>query len=1643
MADIFGTTSGSDLSGQATDGDDIFHASTGSDTVDGGAGNDTARYMNLSGIESLVASATVWVDGAGHISDAMEVHKDAAIDTLNNFEVISASGEMERTFKVRIDQDPAAEVPVGAKIDLAAHTFTLQASNAGDTLTEEQQAYSKSIHFFQNAIGSDQGDTLIGNAGDNELDGGAGNDVLSGGNGNDLLYGNAGDDVIDGGEGNNTLIGGDGNDVFIGSLEGSNEIVGGTIALANQGSVIDLGSVTADTGYDTIDYSEAGGPVSLGLVGVMSGTAILAVDKDGNVDQARQVEKVIGSSGAGDVIDGRTLDTMSGSTAEPAQASLDVDLGAGTVKIKFGNPDFAPELPDGLSLDVEGFEIVEGSALGDTISGGTSTASLTLRGHEGDDTLAAGLGNDTLDGGAGNDTLKGGAGNDLLVGGADDDTFVASLSGTGRYIGGVMSGWAGSTVTADDGIDTVDYSEITGSVAVAFSVGSSTLAATITKKDADGVTQGTDFAFQTEGFIGTSGSTDTLDGHGLDVVSGASLNVDLGSGTLEIEFADSSYGSGIEGSKTYAVSGFEIVEGTARGDTITGGTSTADLTLRGHDGDDTLTGGLGNDTLEGGLGNDTIAGGAGTNTLDGGAGNDTFLGSLAGSDTINGGSGTDTLDYSGISGSNGISLELDVVDGAATVRIEKGLGNGVDTATLVEVISGTADLNDVIDGRELDNLAPISGDPGARLMVDLGSGSVQVVTSGGSGYSPHSYTVAGFEEVQGTKNGDVITGGSSTSDLKLYGNDGNDTLTGGLGNDTLDGGAGNDWLIGGLGNDIISGGIGNDTLSYASAGSAYSVDVNLLSGTVTKVGTSGSFDQISDIEGIQGTSGADTFRMNADEMMIDGGAGYDTLDYTSAGTDVSLGFSNVSGTPVTVFEDADGESLGMAARVEKIIGSNGSEDVIDGRTLDALLQNGTSAVGASMNVDLGSGTVDISFTNSSYSSSVGGPLHYDVSGFEVVEGTANADTITGGISTADLTLRGNAGDDILTGGEGNDLIEGGVGNDTIYASLGEDTIRGGDGNDTLSYASLDGGDEDIDIHVDLVEGTVRKHGDGSLYDSFTGIEKIVATQNNDYFYMGSGAIEIDGGEGFDTVYYNRVDEAQNGVTISLDRVVTGDGIAAGHKFTNIEGVVGSDGDDWIIGDVTADEDYREGVNNRFEGGDGDDILDGGFGNDTLQGGRGNDVLIGGEGNDTADFSDLDVGVEVRLDKGYAETRVTGDATPEHDDLISIEHAVGTRYDDLIIGDAGKNHLYGGSGNDKLQGGAGADFLDGGEGIDTASYANATSGVTAALTDYDSDAPSDFTIFTPLPSSINTGDAAGDTYSSIENLEGSKFADALYGNSENNHLYGLAGKDSLYGGAGDDVLEGGLDADALNGGEGSDFASYENAASAVEASLVARKNTPTAITTNNEASGDTYVSIENLRGSKFNDLLTGDANGNILQGLDGNDTLDGGAGNDTLEGGAGNDWLLGGTGDDWLVGGLGNDTLDGGEGGSDTVDYRYRETGVTVNLATGIAGSGTDRDTLISIENVVGSNLDDTLIGNDRDNILRGGWGNDTLIGGGGVDYFDGGEGVDTVSYASETGGISLDLTAQENSTGAAAGETLVNIESLIGGSGNDTLKGDV
>lgn len=270
-----------------------------------------------------------------------------------------------------------------------------------------------------------------------------------------------------------------------------------------------------------------------------------------------------------------------------------------------------------------------------------------------------------------------------------------------------------------------------------------------------------------------------------------------------------------------------------------------------------------------------------------------------------------------------------------------------------------------------------------------------------------------------------------------------------------------------------------------------------------------------------------------------------------------------------------------------------------------------------------------------------------------------------------------------------------------------------------------------------------------------------------------------------------------------------------------------------------------------------------------------------------------------------------------------------------------------------------------------------------------------------PSTLNARNA----YGSQQALIGNSFDDILNGSNSEDFLIGLGGNDYLRGYDGNDFLAGGAGDDIIDGGNGIDTASYEDATTGVRVDL---NNTRAQDTIG--AGIDTINNVENLIGSRFDDLLVGNSLDNRLEGGDGNDTLRGGAGKDVLIGGAGNDTLNGGSDDDKLFGGDGDDVLQGGNGndmieggaGIDTVSYVSATSGVTVNLVLTRAQDtkGAGIDTINGVENIFGSYYDDVLTGDSHNNTLIGGAGNDILSGAMGNDRLEGGDGNDTLSGGS-------------------------------------------
>jgi Ca2+-binding RTX toxin-like protein len=330
-----------------------------------------------------------------------------------------------------------------------------------------------------------------------------------------------------------------------------------------------------------------------------------------------------------------------------------------------------------------------------------------------------------------------------------------------------------------------------------------------------------------------------------------------------------------------------------------------------------------------------------------------------------------------------------------------------------------------------------------------------------------------------------------------------------------------------------------------------------------------------------------------------------------------------------------------------------------------------------------------------------------------------------------------------------------------------------------------------------------------------------------------------------------------------------------------------------------------------------------------------------------------------------------------------------------------------------------------------------------------------------------------------------------GTTGNDYIHGLAepdvfdgfgvGQDILFGGAKDDVFNFVVDdqVDFIDGASGIDTLSYSGSDRAVAINL--SSNSVFADLTGSITSVDPSIAsvvaiaknIENATGSQYDDLIVGTDTDST--GLNGANVLNGGAGNDHLYGLAGNDTL---------IGGRGNDYIDGGSG-IDTVSYADVDRGVGVRLNLGgealnglapqqahfyTSGDG-ETDTLVNVENAVGTSHFDIMIGGTGDNTLDGGAGNDelhghigndTLIGGlgddhlsggAGADHLVGGPGSDWAEYYDEafdvnegatapSGQVVISLLHPENNTGFAAGDTYESIENVMGSGHDDNVTGD-
>ncbi|MEQ3746165.1 MAG: M10 family metallopeptidase C-terminal domain-containing protein [Henriciella sp.] len=815
------------------------------------------------------------------------------------------------------------------------------------------------------------------------------------------------------------------------------------------------------------------------------------------------------------------------------------------------------------------------------------------------------------------------------IGGAGDDFL------TGNAANNILNG--------GDGVDTVDYSALTGGIVLDLSAGSFTSAAS-----------GTDTLISIEGVIGTDGN-DTLTG-------------DAGNNYFEVRGGNDTVngGNGID---------YVGLRGGTEGVTVAANAlSSGTLTIAGL-GTNTLT------SIEGIRGTefaDTFNGDAGVQLYHGGGGDDTFVVSN-GADEYDGGAGNDTLDLRGSNARVSINLYDSIVTdsgnfGAFTIaNFENVLAtnnhdfiNGTSGANVVYLYGGNDTIyaqqgDDIVyGGTGMDELRGWTGND--SLYGELGNDFI--LGQAGNDYLDGG---DGNDNIEGGDGNDTLIGGAG-ADL-LNGESGEDNIEGGDGDDVLNGGADDDVISGGLGNDVIRGEAGNDTLNGDEGadrifGGLGNDTINGGIGNDDLRGDEGN-DILNGGDGIdtlQGGDGDDTLNGDNQNDILYGNLGNDTLN-GGEGDDRLLG------------QDGD-DILNGGAGDDRIIGAAGI-DTADGGAGNDIISGGDDndvlrGMGDNDTVR-GDGGNDELYGNDGDDTVVGGTgddLVYGGAGNDVLAGNDDNDTINGG--DGDDVLQGGNGDDTIRGGNDIDRLVGGFGMDTLYGDAGNDTLIGNGNNDTM-YGGI---------------GDDRLEGDG-------GQDTMHGGDGADTIYGGADVDTMNGDAGDDRIYGDGGNDIMSGGS-GLDSIFGGDGADTINGDADDDTLRGNDGNDTLRGGIGDDRLQGDADNDTLYGDDGSDFLFGGLGVDILFGGEGRDVLYGNEGNDTLNGG---AGVD-RLRGNDGDDILNGGADNDvleggsNNDTLN-----GGLGEDLLDGGNGNDILVGDEAGDVLIGANGADSLSGGSGFD--------------------------------------------------------------------------------------------------------------------------------------------------------------------------------------------------------------------------------------------------------------------------------------------------------------------------------------------------------
>ena len=926
---------------------------------------------------------------------------------------------------------------------------------------------------------------------------------------------------------------------------------------------------------------------------------------------------------------------------------------------------------------------------------------------------------------------------------------------------------------------------------------------------------------------------------------------------------------------------------------------------------DKLTGTDNSESIAGLGGNDTLNGGPGDDTLNGGPGNDLLIGGPGG-DTLKGGDGEmDTISYK--YSPMGVTINL----GDGTAR------------------GGEADGDEL--GDDIENV--------------IGSMHDDALTGTNDSVIGNSLWGLGGNDM-------------------LRGRDGPDKLYGGAGDDDLDGGDEDDTLEGGPGADTLTGGGGNDTASYA--GSMMGVTVRLHSSQA--MGGDAEGDTWGDMVTVDYTMPAedpDDPPVEMEETVPD------IIHLTGSGmADILAGDSRAN----TIMGGGGDDKIygGPGGGDDDLQGGGGNDMLFGGRgddELDGGDGNDTLNGGGGADMFSGGSGSDMIYADRNDTTIDGGtgePTDRDTLSYAkfmdamLEDGTGITLNLQGNTSVTNINhLIGTEETDTLTGTD--------AAPETIEGGDSGDTLVGGSGlGDTVSYASSYRG-----VRVSLGDGGTDGTGDSSARlghasnDSISGFENVM-------------------GSAFDDDLTARTDDIDTNTTV-------------------IEGSTlwGLDGDDNLEGSIG---------NDTLEGGAGADELDGGLTRTTAT-----DETLPNNQINTLSYAMSDAGVRVNLETaaasgGHAEgdeietydlTVGTGDE--ERDiEVATFRNLTGSMHDDHLTGDMFNNVLAGGGGDDSLRGLAGADTLVGGAGADRLDGGE-DKGERNNMVPGDADdngsvedgemvaASEDWAVYRDAMAGVtvnldtNTGtagEAMGDTLSNIELIWGSKEDDTFIAGAGHDVIHGDGGSDTVSyeeSKHGVRVVLAGNGATTFTPGDATatpptmddfidatdEIVGFWRAGGNDTSATGARPNAVQAedfrTTTKSYAEGDVLASIENVTGSRRDDVITGDTVPNVLKG------------------GGGDDELVGGP-----SGSTSNDTLHGGDGD----DLLGQTTGTPLRAAEDLNDDGDTLDPgeaeVAAVAAITDDAGDDTMHGGAGNDKIYGGAGNDTIQGGAGDDDLVGG-----------------------------------------------------